>query len=265
MITASEVVRTIDMFDHQHLDVRTVTLGIDLSSCAHPDPKVAADRIYDKIVRTAERLPAVCRDISGEFGVPIINRRISVTPISRVAAASDTADYTVFAEALQRAADTVGVDFVGGFSALVHKGMTRADRNLIESIPEALAATRNVCSSVNVGSTRAGINMDAVALMGQVIKKTAALTADAGGFGCAKLVVFANAVEDNPFMAGAFHGTGEGECVINVGVSGPGVVKHALEKLPADAPFDDVAETIKKTAFQITRMGSSSPKRRPAV
>ena len=243
------------MFDHQHLDVRTVTLGIDLSSCAHPDPKAAADRIYDKIVRTAERLPAVCRDISGEFGVPIINRRISVTPISQVAAASDTADYTVFAEALQRAADTVGVDFVGGFSALVHKGMTRADRNLIESIPEALAATRNVCSSVNVGSTRAGINMDAVALMGQVIKKTAALTADAGGFGCAKLVVFANAVEDNPFMAGAFHGTGEGECVINVGVSGPGVVKHALEKLPADAPFDDVAETIKKTAFQITRMG----------
>ena len=255
MITASEVVRTIDMFDHQHLDVRTVTLGIDLSSCAHPEAKVAADRIYDKIVRTAERLPAVCRDISGEFGVPIINRRISVTPISQVAAASDTADYTVFAEALQRAADAVGVDFVGGFSALVHKGMTRADRNLIESIPEALAATRNVCSSVNVGSTRAGINMDAVALMGQVIKKTAALTADAGGFGCAKLVVFANAVEDNPFMAGAFHGTGEGECVINVGVSGPGVVKHALEKLPADAPFDDVAETIKKTAFRITRMG----------
>ena len=255
MITPSEVMRTLEMFDHQHLDVRTITLGISLQDCAHPDAKTAASRIYDKITRVAADLPRVSRDISMEFGVPIINRRISVTPIAQVAAASNTADYVIFAQALQRAADTVGVDFIGGFSALVQKGMTRADERLIDSIPEALASTKNVCASVNVGSTRAGINMDAVAKMGTIIRRTAQLTAQSGGLGCAKLVVFANAVEDNPFMAGAFHGVGEGESVVNVGVSGPGVVKHALEKLTGAASFDDVAETIKKTAFQITRMG----------
>ncbi|MBP3371237.1 MAG: PFL family protein [Clostridia bacterium] len=255
MISAHEVMQTLEMFDHQHLDVRTITLGISLQDCAHPVAKIAAQRIYDKITHTAERLPQVSHDISRQFGVPIINRRISVTPIAQVAAASETEDYVIFAQALQRAADTVGVDFIGGFSALVHKGMTRADEKLIRSIPEALAVTKNVCSSVNVGSTRAGINMDAVRLMGEIIKLTAERTKDDDGLGCAKLVVFANAVEDNPFMAGAFHGVGEGESVVNVGVSGPGVVKHALEKLTTTASFDDVAETIKKTAFQITRMG----------
>ena len=255
MITASEVMRTLEMFDHQHLDVRTITIGIDLLSCADPDPRTAAENIYEKIVRTASALPHVRDQISKEFGVPIINCRIAVTPISLVAASSKTENYTLFAHAMQRADDTIGIDFIGGFSALVHKGMSVSDQKLIRSIPEALSATKNVCASVNVGSTRAGLNMDAVAMMGGIIRQTAALTAEESGIGCAKLVVFANAVEDNPFMAGAFHGIGEGESVINVGVSGPGVVKHALERLPDHASFDLVAETIKKTAFQITRMG----------
>ncbi len=255
MITASEVMRTLEMFDHQHLDVRTITIGIDLLSCADPDPRTAAENIYEKIVRTASALPHVRDQISKEFGVPIINCRIAVTPISLVAASSKTENYTLFAQSMQRAADTIGIDFIGGFSALVHKGMSVSDQKLIRSIPEALSTTKNVCASVNVGSTRAGLNMDAVAMMGNIIRQTAALTAADSGIGCAKLVVFANAVEDNPFMAGAFHGIGEGESVINVGVSGPGVVKHALERLPDHASFDLVAETIKKTAFQITRMG----------
>lgn len=249
-----DIFNTLDMIDRQHLDVRTVTMGISLLDCCHSDPKAACQRIYDKITTSAHRLVEVAEDISREFGIPIVNKRIAVTPIALVAGASDTADYVPFARALDRAAKATGVDFVGGFSALVHKGMTQADERLIAAIPEALAVTDVVCASVNIGSTKAGINMDAVRLMGQTIQATAQRTADRDGFGCAKLVVFCNAVEDNPFMAGAFHGVGEAERVINVGVSGPGVVHHALKAVKGQ-PFDVVAETIKKTAFQVTRMG----------
>ena len=254
MINSSEILQTVQMFNQQHLDIRTITMGISLLDCADPNPQAACQKIYDKICRRAEHLVATGAAIEKEFGIPIVNKRVSVTPISLVAAASDTNDYVPFAAALDRAAKTVGINFIGGFSALVQKGFTLSDRKLIASIPEALATTELVCSSVNVGSTKAGINMDAVAEMGQIIKKTADLTASAGGFGCAKLVVFSNAVEDNPFMAGAFHGAGEPECVINVGISGPGVVHHALQQVKGE-PFDVVAETIKKTAFRITRMG----------
>ena len=254
MLNTTDILSTIQMIDKQHLDIRTITMGISLLDCADPDPKAACRKIYDKITRSAADLVRTGEDIEAEFGIPIVNKRISVTPIALVAGASETADYAPFAAALDRARAATGVNFVGGFSALVQKGMTPADEKLIRSIPEALATTELVCSSVNVGSTKAGINMDAVALMGQTIKKTAALTADRGGFGCAKLVVFCNAVEDNPFMAGAFHGVGEADRVINVGVSGPGVVYHALQSVKG-APFDVVAEAIKKTAFQITRMG----------
>ncbi len=254
MHNQKEILSTIDMIDHQHLDVRTITMGISLLDCASDSVEVTAQKIYDKITRLAKNLVKTGEDIEREFGIPIVNKRISVTPIALVAAACKESDYTPIAVALDRAAKTCGVNFIGGFSALVHKGMTNADRNLIASIPTALASTERVCSSVSVASTKAGINMDAVALMGRTIKQTAELTKDKGGFGCAKLVVFANAVEDNPFMAGAFHGVGEAECVINVGVSGPGVVYHALQKCKGE-PFDVVAETIKKTAFKITRMG----------
>ena len=254
MITTSEILQTINMFDQQHLDVRTITMGISLLDCADADPKAACRKIYDKICRRAEHLVSTGQDIEREFGIPIVNKRVSVTPISLVAAASRCHDYVPFAAALDRAAKTVGINFIGGFSALVQKGFTESDRKLIASIPEALATTDVVCSSVNVGSTKAGINMDAVAEMGRILKQTAALTADSGGFGCAKLVIFANAVEDNPFMAGAFHGVGEPETVVSVGISGPGVVHHALKQVPGQ-PFDVVAETIKKTAFRITRMG----------
>ena len=254
MLNQSEIMQTIQMIDQQHLDVRTITMGISLLSCAHSDVKVACDKVYDKITRYAENLVATGEAIEKEFGIPIVNKRISVTPIALVAAASETDNYTPFAQAMDRAAKTTGVNFIGGFSALVQKGMTEADRILIHSIPEALSTTDIVCSSVNVGSTKAGIDMDAVALMGRTIKDLAQATADKGGFGCAKLVVFCNAVEDNPFMAGAFHGVGEPERVINVGVSGPGVVYHALQSVKGQ-PFDVVAETIKKTAFRITRMG----------
>ena len=254
MINTNEILDTIHMIDQQHLDVRTITMGISLLDCADSDASVACRKIYDKITRKAERLVATGEAIEREFGIPIVNKRISVTPIALVAGASVTNDYVPFAAALDRAAKTTGVNFIGGFSALVQKGLTAGDRKLIEAIPEALAVTDLVCSSVNVGSTKAGINMDAVALMGRTIKAAAERTADRGGFACAKLVVFCNAVEDNPFMAGAFHGVGEGDCVINVGVSGPGVVCHALEKVKGQ-PFDVVAETIKKTAFRITRMG----------
>ena len=254
MLNQSDIIQTLEMIDHQHLDVRTVTMGISLLSCADADPKAACTKIYDKITRKAEKLVATGEAIEQEFGIPIVNKRISVTPMALVAAASDTQDYVPFAAALDAAAKTCGVNFIGGFSALVQKGFTEADRKLINAIPEALATTDLVCSSVNVGSTKAGINMDAVAEMGRIIKKTAALTADRGGFGCAKLVVFCNAVEDNPFMAGAFHGVGEPETVINVGVSGPGVVYHALQEVKGQ-PFHVVAETIKKTAFRVTRMG----------
>ncbi len=254
MLNQSDIIQTLDMIDHQHLDIRTITMGISLLSCADADAKTACRKIYDKITRYAERLVSVGEAIEREFGIPIVNKRISVTPVALVAAASDAADYVPFARALDDAARTCGVNFIGGFSALVQKGFTDADRKLIASIPEALASTELVCSSVNVGSTKAGINMDAVAEMGRVIKKAAELTADRGGLACAKLVAFCNAVEDNPFMAGAFHGVGEPEKVINVGVSGPGVVYHALQDVKG-APFDVVAETIKKTAFRVTRMG----------
>ena len=254
MLNQSDIIQTLDMIDHQHLDIRTITMGISLLSCADADAKTACRKIYDKITRYAERLVSVGEAIEREFGIPIVNKRISVTPIALVAAASDAADYVPFARAMDDAARTCGVNFIGGFSALVQKGFTDADRKLIASIPEALASTELVCASVNVGSTKAGINMDAVAEMGRVIKKAAELTADRGGLACAKLVAFCNAVEDNPFMAGAFHGVGEPEKVINVGVSGPGVVYHALQDVKG-APFDVVAETIKKTAFRVTRMG----------
>ena len=246
--------QTIQMIDQQHLDIRTITMGISLLSCAHEDQEECCRRIYDKICRHAEKLVSTGETIEKEFGIPIVNKRISVTPISLVAAATDTSDYVAFAQTLDQAAKTCGVNFIGGYSALVQKGMTDSDRKLIASIPEALATTDFVCSSINVGSTKAGINMDAVRLMGETVKKTALRTADRDGFGCAKLVVFCNAVEDNPFMAGAFHGVGEAETVINVGVSGPGVVYHALQSVKGQ-PFDVVAETVKKTAFRITRMG----------
>ena len=254
MINRGEILETIEMIDQQHLDVRTVTMGISLLDCCDGSAERACRKIYDKITRSAGDLVRTVEEIEAEFGIPIVNKRISVTPIALVAAASDAADYVCFARALDAARAETGVDFVGGFSALVQKGMTPADERLIRSIPRALAETELVCSSVNVGSTRAGINMDAVELMGRVIKETASLTADRGGFGCAKLVVFCNAVEDNPFMAGAFHGVSEPDRVINVGVSGPGVVHHALRAVRGE-PFDVVAETIKKTAFQVTRMG----------
>ena len=254
MLNQNDVLSTVQMIDRQHLDIRTITMGISLLSCADRDARAACAKIYDKIARCAENLVKTGEDIEREFGIPIVNKRISVTPIALVAAASETADYVPFAAALDRAAKAVGVNFIGGFSALVQKGMTEADRRLIAAIPEALATTDLVCSSVNVGSTKAGVNMDAVALMGRIVKETAERTADRGGFGCAKLVVFCNAVEDNPFMAGAFHGVGEPEKVINVGVSGPGVVYHALRNVKGQ-PFDVVAEAVKKTAFRITRMG----------
>ena len=254
MMNQRDILSTIEMIDQQHLDIRTVTMGISLLSCCDRDISGACTKIYDKICRYAGTLVKTCEEIEAEFGIPIVNKRISVTPIALVAAASDAEDYVPFAVALDRAAKACGVDFIGGFSALVQKGMTLADRKLIRAIPEALSVTDLVCSSVNVGSTKAGINMDAVALLGQIIKQTAEKTADRDAIGCAKLVVFCNAVEDNPFMAGAFHGVGEAEKVINVGVSGPGVVHHALQAAKG-APFDVVAETIKKTAFRITRMG----------
>ncbi len=254
MLNQSDILQTLDMIDHQHLDIRTVTMGISLRDCAHPALDACARRIYDKICRCAERLVSTACDIESEYGIPIVNKRISVTPVAMVAESCDGADYAVIARALDEAAKVCGVNFIGGYSALVHKGFTVGDERLIASIPEALAATELVCSSVNVATTKTGINMDAVARMGRVIKETARLTADADGIGCAKLVVFANAVEDNPFMAGAFHGTGEPECVINVGVSGPGVVHSALKAVKG-APFDVVADTIKRTAFRVTRMG----------
>lgn len=254
VIKQFEIIETIKMIQEENLDIRTITMGISLRDCSNPDGKASRDKIYNKICTLAENLVKVGEDIEKEYGIPIINKRISVTPISMVAESTDEEDYVKFAQTLDKAADSVGVNFIGGFSALVHKGYTIGDRRLISSIPEALSTTKKVCSSVNVASTKAGINMDAVWEMGQVIKKSAELTADSDGLACAKLVVFANVPEDNPFMAGAFHGVGEPECVINVGVSGPGAVKSALEKVKG-ADFETVSETIKKTAFKITRMG----------
>ena len=254
MLTLKDILATQDMIDKRHLDIRTITMGISLLDCTHEDVQICADKIYEKIVRRAENLVKVGEEIEWEFGIPIVNKRISVTPIALVGNSCKTDSYVPLALAMDRAADTCGVNFIGGFSALVQKGATKGDWILMDSIPEALAATKQVCASVNVGSTKAGINMDAVAKMGQIIKKTAEATKENDGLGCAKLVVFANAVEDNPFMAGAFHGVGEPETVLNVGVSGPGVVYHALQSVKGQ-PFDVVAETIKKTAFRITRMG----------
>jgi len=254
MINTGNIFETIEMIDRQHLDIRTITMGISLLDCVSEDAKRCCDRIYDKICRKAEKLVQTGCDIESEYGIPIVNKRISVTPIALVAGGCDTLDYVPFAATLDRAAKCCGVNFIGGFSALVQKGVSHGDELLLRAIPQALAETDIVCSSVNVGSTRAGINMDAVAQMGRIIKQTAHLTAGSDGIGCAKLVVFCNAVEDNPFMAGAFHGVGEADSVINVGVSGPGVVYHALQSCKG-APFDVVADTIKKTAFQITRMG----------
>ena len=252
MINTLEILETINMIREENLDIRTVTMGISLLDCIGDDADLCSQRVYDKIAKKAENLVKVGDDIAREYGVPIINKRISVTPISLIAQSSK--GYIKFADALDRAANATGVNFIGGYGALVHKGYTKGDIEFIESIPEALASTERVCSSVNIGSTKAGINMNAVGQMGQIIKKTAELTKDKAGFGCAKLVVFANAVEDNPFMAGAFHGVGEGESIINVGVSGPGVVKCALEKVKG-ADLGVVAETIKRTAFKITRVG----------
>ena len=254
MLNVTDILQTQDMIDKRHLDIRTITMGISLLDCADPDVDTCARKIYEKITRRAENLVRVGEELESEFGIPIVNKRISVTPIALVGAGCRTDSYVPLATALDRAAKTCGVNFIGGFSALVQKGCTESDWILMRSIPEALRVTERVCASVNVGSTKAGINMDAVAEMGRIIKKTAELTADRGGFGCAKLVVFANAVEDNPFMAGAFHGVGEPECVLNVGVSGPGVVYHALQSVKGE-PFDTLAETVKKTAFRITRMG----------
>mgnify|MGYP001236567846 CR=1 FL=1 len=254
IINTSDVLQTVQMIESQHLDIRTITMGISLLDCAHPDIKVLCENIYRKITTYAKDLVKTGEAIEHEYGVPVVNKRISVTPIALVGGSHDSDEYVQICLSLDRAAKEVGVNFLGGYSALVHKGMTVGDRNLLLSIPEALSVTERVCSSVNLASTKSGINMDAVALMGQVINRSAELTRSTGGSACCKLVVFANAVEDNPFMAGAFHGVGEAECVINVGVSGPGVVAHALKSYP-DASFDTVAEVIKRTAFRITRVG----------
>ena len=254
MLNQKEILSTIAMIDQQHLDIRTITMGISLLDCADEDMDRCCGKIYDKICSRAEKLVQTGCGIESEFGIPIVNKRISVTPIAIAGAACKSEDFVPLALTLDRAAKTCGVNFIGGYSALVQKGFTKGDELLLRSIPQALAQTELVCSSVNVGSTRAGINMDAVARMGRIIKETAHLTRAQDGLGCAKLVVFCNAVEDNPFMAGAFHGVGEPEKVINVGVSGPGVVYHALQSVKGQ-PIDVVAETVKKTAFRITRMG----------
>jgi len=254
MVNQREILSTIQMITEENLDVRTITMGLSLRDCIDTNEKRACDKIVKKITTYAKELVKTGNDIAAEFGIPIVNKRISVTPISLIAEASNATSYVSFAKALDKAAKEVGVDFIGGFSALVEKGMTKGDQILLNSIPEALASTDVVCSSVNIGSTKSGINMDAVARMGEVIKETAELTKNADGLGCAKLVVFSNAVPDNPFMAGAFHGVGEGECVINVGVSGPGVIHSAIKGM-ANEPIDQIAETIKKTAFKITRVG----------
>lgn len=254
MISLVEVQETNKMIREMNLDVRTITMGISLMDCAHPDLKVFSQNVYDKITRSAQHLVKTGEDLEKQFGVPIVNKRISVTPIAIAAGAIKTDTYVPVAEILDKAAKEVGVNFIGGFSALVQKGCTVGDRILIDSIPEALRVTERVCSSVNIGSSRSGLNMDAVKLMGDIIKQTAEFTRDRDSIGCAKLVVFCNAVEDNPFMAGAFHGVGERECVINVGVSGPGVIKRALEEVRG-ADFETLCETIKRTAFKVTRVG----------
>ena len=252
MLNLNDILETINMIRQENLDIRTITMGISLLDCADSDIDVSCEKVYNKIVRCAGKLVKTGEDIEAEYGIPIINKRISVTPVSMLVAVSG-GDPVKYAHALQRAADTVGVNFIGGYSALVQKGFSAGDVELIKSIPRALNETTNICSSVNIGSTKAGINMDAVKLMGEIVKESAILTADRDCIGPAKLVVFCNAPEDNPFMAGAFHGVGEPDCVIHVGVSGPGVVYAALKK--CDGDLGAVAETIKRTAFKITRVG----------
>lgn len=254
LVNYDDVMETISMIQEENLDIRTTTMGISLIDCADSDIDKSCNKIYDKICRRAENLVARADEISNELGIPIVNKRVSVTPISILLGVSG-GDPVKYALTLDKAANSVGIDFIGGYSALVQKGLSAGDSELIESIPEALARTNLVCSSVNIGSTKAGINMDAVAKMGFQIKKSAELTKDNQCIGAAKLVVFCNAVEDNPFMAGAFHGTGEADSVLSVGVSGPGVVRSVLSSMPSDAPLDEVAEAIKKTAFKITRVG----------
>ena len=254
MLNVYNILEIIRMIQDECLDIRTITMGISLLDCIDTDIDKACEKVYNKIVAKAGNLVKVGQQIETEYGIPIVNKRISVTPIAMLAAACPNGDPVKFAKALQRAADTCGVNFIGGYSALVHKGFSAGDMALIKSIPEALDVTQNICSSVNIGSTKSGINMDAVKIMGQIVKETAVRTADRDCIGPAKLVVFCNAVEDNPFMAGAFHGVGEPDCVINVGVSGPGVVRAAVAKYP-DADISQIADVIKKTAFKITRMG----------
>ena len=254
-ITPEEVFETLNMVSQQNLDIRTITMGISLAGCADEDITRASRKVYDRITSTAEHLVEVADQLESEYGIPIVNKRVSVTPIAQIAAACPDADLTPFAAAMDRAAATLGIDFMGGFSALVQKGIGEADRRLIDSIPSALATTERVCSSVNVASLRAGINMDAVLRMAEIVRETAEATVDINCYGAAKLVIFSNMVEDSPFMAGAIHGTGEADAVINVGVSGPGVMAAALEDLPEDADLMQVAERIKQTAFKITRAG----------
>lgn len=253
MFNTNDVLETVNMIEKEHLDIRTITMGVSLLPCIRETAERTAKNIYDTVCKKAENIVKVAKELSLEYGIPIVNKRVSVTPASLVCA--PFADKSaLIGKALDDAAKTVGIDFIGGYSALVHKGMADYEKQFILSIPEVLASTERLCSSVNIGSSKSGINMDAVKLMGEIIKKTAANTAESGGFGCAKLVVFCNAVEDNPFMAGAFHGVGESGTVINVGVSGPGVVQHAIESIP-HADLSDLAEMIKRTAFKITRAG----------
>lgn len=254
MINVHDILETIKMIDEEYLDVRTITMGISLLDCCDSDIDKSCEKVYNKITRLAKDLVKVGNDISREYGIPIINKRISVTPISMLVAVSG-GDPIKYALTLEKCAQAVGVNFIGGFSALVQKGFAAGDRELMEAIPQALTQTEHVCASVNVGSTKAGINMEAVEIMGRKVKEAAELTKDNNCIAAAKLVVFCNAPEDNPFMAGAFHGVGEPDCVINVGVSGPGVVRAALAKAPKDAPMNEIADIIKKTAFKITRMG----------
>jgi uncharacterized protein (UPF0210 family) len=254
LINPEEILETIRMVQLENFDIRTVTLGISLHDCAGVSLKTVANRIYDKITKTAENLSDTVERVSSRYGIPIVNKRIAVTPVAYIAAATGAISYQPIAEAMEQAANEVGVDFLGGFSALVHKGYTTSDKVLIDSIPEALATTKKVCSSVNVASTKAGINMDAVREMGEIICSCAEKTRAQDAIGCAKLVVFANVPEDNPFMAGAFHGYGEAESAVNIGISGPGVVKAVVAKIP-DADFGTLSESIKRTAFKITRVG----------
>ena len=255
MLETKDILETINMIDNEHLDVRTVTMGISLLDCIDSDIDKACDKVYDKICRYAQDLVPTAQGIEREYGIPIINKRIAVTPIAMIGAACQNKNLIKFAHTLDRAADPLGVNFIGDYSALVQKGFAAGDYALIESIPQALAETNHVCSSVNIGSTKAGINMDAVKMMGPIVLKAAELTKDNNCAGASKLVIFCNAPEDNPFMAGAFHGVGEADCVINVGVSGPGVVRAALSKLDNKADLTAVADMVKKTAFKITRMG----------